>query len=811
MKTSYTYEDAVAASTTYFNGDELAAKVFIDKYALRDKENNLVEQTPADMHHRIAKEFARIEKNKFATPMSEEEIFGLLDGFKYIVPQGSPMAGIGNPYQIVSLSNCYVVPSPLDSYGSITYTDQELVQISKRRGGVGVDVSNLRPAGTATNNAARSSTGVLSFMERYSNTIREVGQAGRRGALMISLDIHHPQSADFATVKNDDKKVTGANISLRLSDEFLNAVTEGTDFELRWPVDAREPEIKSRTDARALWKTIINSAWQRAEPGLLFWDSIIKESPADCYSDQGFKTISTNPCSEIPLSAYDSCRLLVLNLFSYVINPFQDNAKFDYALFHKHAQIAQRLMDDLVDLELECIDRIITKIKADPEPEFLKQTEYNLWNSIKTACLNGRRTGTGFTALGDTLAALGLKYGSKDSIGVSEKIYKTLKNGAYRSSVDMAKELGAFPIYDRYQETNCPFIQRLQEEDPKLHQDMQVWGRRNIALLTIAPTGTVSIMTQTTSGLEPAFLLSYTRRKKVNPNDQNVRIDFVDQNGDSWQEFTVYHPKLKMWMDITGETDATKSPWFGACANDLNWVNRVELQAAMQKHCDHAISSTINLPNNATEENVAAIYEAAWKAGCKGITVYRDGCRSGVMIAKSETKQVVDVFAKRPRDLEAIIAHPKVKGQEYFVIIGLDEVNSRPYEVFAGKNGFFSKSIDSGVTHKVKRGHYQLLDNDGAVAIENITEHLEADEEALTRMVSISLRHGVDIEYVVHQLEKVSGDLTSLSKAMARQLKKFIKDGTEVKGEDCGECHQPTLERSNGCVICKNCGWTKCS
>lgn len=817
MNNVYTYEEAMVASTEYFKGDELAAKVFLDKYALRNKEDQLVEKTPLDMHRRIAKEFARIEAGKFANPISEEEIFALLDQYKYIVPQGSPMAGIGNPYQTVSLSNCYVVPSPLDSYGSITYTDQELVQISKRRGGVGVDLSNLRPEGFATTNAARSSTGITTFAERYSNTIREVGQKGRRGALMLSLDIHHPQSRDFATMKNNDKAVTGANISLRLSDEFLNAVTNNEEFELRFPVEpeySSDPKtIKSKTNARSLWKEIIHAAWFRAEPGLLFWDNIIRESPADCYASEGFRTISTNPCSEIPLSAYDSCRLLVLNLFSYVVNPFLDNAYFDYVLFNKHAQIAQRLMDDLVDLELECINKIIAKIIADPEPDFVKRNELDLWNSIKNACAKGRRTGTGFTALGDTLAALGIKYGSPASIAAAEQIYKTLKLGAYRSSVDMAKELGAFPIYDADKERNCPFIQRLAVEDPQLSFDMIRYGRRNIALLTIAPTGSVSMQTQTTSGLEPLFVVvPYTRRKKVNPSDNNARVDFTDQNGDTWQEFTVYHPKVAMWIAITGETDITKSPWYGACANDLNWVDRVNLQAAMQKHCDHAISSTINLPNNVTEDKVAEIYEAAWKSGCKGITVYRDGCRTGVMITKESEKKAEALFVKRPKILQSVIAHPRVKGQEYFVIVGLNENDKeRPYEVFAGKNGFFSKNVDAGVTHKVKRGHYQLLDNDGETIVENITDHLESDEEALTRMVSMSLRDGTDLGYVVQQLEKVKGELNSLSKAMARCLKKFIKDGTEVKGEDCAECNQATLERSNGCVICKSCGWSKCS
>lgn len=806
---TYSYEEAFTASIEYFNGDELAAKVWLDKYALKNDKDQLVECTPVDKHRRMAKEFARIEAKKFKTPMTEDQIFALFDQYRYIIPQGSPMSGIGNPYQVVSLSNCYVVEPPLDSYGSICRIDEQLAQISKRRGGVGVDITNLRPAGSSTKNAARSSTGITSFMERYSNTIREVGQAGRRGALMLSMHVQHPQSPDFATIKNNDKQVTGANISLRLSNEFLNAVTEGTDVELRWPVDSLTPKIKTKMDARELWKTIIHSAWLRAEPGLLFWDNIILESPADCYADFGFRTVSTNPCSEIPLSPYDSCRLLVQNLYSYVENPFTNAAYFDFVKFKEHARIAQRLMDDLVDLELECIDKIIAKVISDPEPEEVKKNELNLWQNIRTACVNGRRTGTGITALGDTLAALGYKYGSDKAIALSAEIYKTLKLGAYESSVDMAEELGPFPVWNHELEKNNPFLLRIKDEDPILWERMKRFGRRNIALLTIAPTGSVSILTQTTSGVEPLFKLDpYTRRKKVNPNDKNIRIDFVDEVGDSWQEFQVYHPKVKIWMDVTGETDLTKAPWYGACANDLDWRRRVELQAAMQKHCDHAISSTVNLPNDVTEEKVAEIYETAWKAGCKGITVYREGCRSGVLVEKKEEPKVDDHYTKRPKVINSDVFHTRVKGNGYFVIVGM--IDDKPYEVFAGIDGFIPKDLEKGLTKKVKRGQYQLLDLEGNVIVDNITDNLEEDEEALTRMVSMSLRHEVDLGYVVHQLEKVKGDLTSLSKAMSRCLKKYIKDGTIVKGESCDSCGADTIERNSGCYVCKTCGASKC-
>lgn len=805
----FSYQEALIASTEYFNGDELAAKVFVDKYALRDNDQNILEKSPVDMHWRIANEFARVEKSKFKKPLIAEEIFGYLDKFRYIVPQGSPMFGVGNNYQTISLSNCYVTESPLDSYGGILKVDQEMAQISKRRGGVGTDISNLRPDGTATKNAARTSTGILSFMERYSNTIREVGQSGRRGALMLTMSVHHPQVVDFAKVKNDDKKITGANISLRLTDEFLTAVDKNTDVELRWPVDSKKPIISKKVNAREIWKEIIHSAWFRAEPGLLFWDNIIKNNTVDCYAKFGFATISTNPCSELPLCAYDSCRLLIQNLFSYVVNPFTKDAYFDFDLFYKHAIIAQRLMDNMIDLELEKIEKIIEKIKNDPEPDEVKSVELSLWNKIKDKCIKGRRTGTGVTATGDTLAALGIRYGSPTSIEIVEKIHRTQKLGCFRSSVDMAIELGPFPIWDWELEKNSHFLLQIKKEDPALYQDMADYGRRNIANMTIAPTGSVSIMTQTTSGTEPVFTLSYIRKKKINPNDKNARVDSIDQNGDHWQHFEVYHPKVKMWMEITGETDLTKSPWYKCCAEEISWVNRVKLQAAAQRHIDHAISSTINLPENVSEDKVAEIYETAWKEGCKGITVYRKNCRSGVLVDKESEPKTKEDYVKRPKVLKGDVYHNKVKGKDYFVIIGLRE--GVPYEVFAGKNGFLAKNITEGNIEKVKRGQYSLISDKNEIIVESISEHCEEDEEALTRLTSTSLRHGVDIAYIVSQLAKVKGDMMCLAKAISRSLKKYVADGTAVKGASCSECGNNNIVFQNGCNMCKDCGHSKCS
>lgn len=1209
----YTYDDALEASIGYFDGDDLAAKVFLDKYSLRNNEDQLVEKTPEDMHRRISREFARIEKDKFKKPLTEEFIFSLLDKFKYIIPQGSPMYGIGNTYKTVSLSNCYVLDLPLDSYSSILQIDEQLVNISKRRGGVGIDLSNLRPAGAPTKNSARSSTGIVTWMERYSNSIREVGQciaagqevltkrglisienispnkdevwtkkgwvkvldrpyngikevyrvttssgysvivsedhifqtydtdgqllesrlkdldvdspvvliigdgsaeleyqplytdeykntnnkpsncilpkildeklgyilgysygdgyvgytkygdlslslacsndyqeiknklnnyikdvfdydvcindgdgdleelticnktiiqflkfnsilkqkaeslifpqlikksptsvqlaflsgyfdadgdnagkkagyrfrsinayflkecqkvlssigiqskvsieyradlgwqdlytlgivgqsaqarmvalfqeahkvssnphiskrdcwltpfkaksfdikhnkysycpdnsqylslytvnklafdgekvnstllqdtiqsidfigvkptydltleqeylfwceglyvhnSARRGALMLTLSIHHPDVEAFISIKNDETKVTGANISLRLSDEFLKAVEDNTDYELRFPVDSAIPKISKLVSAREIWTKIIHSAWFRAEPGLLFWDNFTKYTPADCYERYASK--GTNPCAELNLSPLDSCRLLCQNLYSYVMNPFTDTAYFDYGLFKHHAKIAQRLMDDLVDLESECIARILEKVKNDPEPDHVKQKELWMWEQIKKNNDEGRRTGTGITGLGDCLAALGIKYGSEESIIETEEIYRTLKLGCYESSVDMAEELGTFKEWDWNKEKDCPFIARIENEDKALFDRMSKVGRRNISLLTTAPTGTVSCETRTTSGFEPAFKLSYTRRKKINPSDQNTRVDFVDKLGDKWQEFEVYHPKVTDWMRITGKTDIKESPWWGCCAEDIDWINRVKMQAAAQRHVCHAISSTVNLPESATEAEVAKIYETAWKFGCKGITVYRENCRTGVLVDKKDVEsKKSENSKKRPQEVPGEIYHIKVKGQDYFAIVGLLE--NEPYEIFAGKNGHLDKKHKHGIIKKTKRGEYQLLCDDEIVC-PNIANLITENEEGLTRIISTSLRHGVPLQYVVHQLEKVEGDMQSFARSISRALKKYVKDGEKVTGEACPSCQSDNMVRQEGCITCLSCGNSKC-
>lgn len=881
----FTYDEARAASREYFNGDDLAAKVFLDKYALRDNDQNLLEKTPEDMHRRIAKEFARVEKKKFKNPLTEAQIFAYLDRFAKIVPQGSPMYGIGNSFQYISLSNCFVVESPADSYSGICKIDEELVQISKRRGGVGVDISNFRPSGAITHNAARTSTGIVPLMTRYSNSIREVGQNGRRGAEMQSISIHHPESVkllpdgvepepiivnkgtdreihttteyydpsnpDFASVKYDITQITGANISIRLSDEFLTAVDAGTDFEQRWPVESKTPQISQRIDARRAWKKIVKSAWQMAEPGLLFWDNILRESPADCYAALGFKTISTNPCGEIPLSAYDSCRLLLLNLYGFVKNPYSKDAYFDYKEFYEVVQIAQRLMDDLIDLEVEAIEGIINKIKQDPEAEGVKSRELGLWQNILKACLDGRRTGTGITALGDTLAALGIGYGTDEGIAETGRIYKTLKFGAYRASVDMAKELGAFRVWNHELEKNNPFLLRIKEESislersrssecPRDHEmvwgkdlwnDMKKYGRRNIALLTTAPAGTVSIETRTTSGIEPLFMISYKRRKKGNPGDENFRSDFVDQNGDHWQEFAVFHPRIWDWAKVQGleldlykaiqDNDDTKlneitsqSPWVGSCAGEIVWTQRVKLQAAAQKHVDHSISSTLNLPNDATVEQVDEIYRTAWKAGCKGVTIYRDGCRTGVLVKETKVVPVKSGIQKtnapeRPETLPCDVFHVKAKGEEYFVIVGLME--GEPYEVFAGKNGMIAKEVETGFITKKARGIYDATFDDGN-ELKNIADHLTDEEEAVTRAISMALRHGADISFAVHQLEKTKGNLFGFAKSMARALKKYVPDEQRQQQIETGEvckCGGKVI-RQDGCMKCLACGDSKC-
>jgi ribonucleoside-diphosphate reductase alpha chain len=810
--TVYSYDDALVKSIEYFGGEDLPAKVFLDKYALRDNNLNLLESTPDDMFERIAVEISKVEDGKFKKPWNKDEIKGFIKGFKRIVPQGSPMYGIGNRFQYVSLSNCFVVESPVDSYGGIMLTDQEIVQISKRRGGVGTDISHLRPCGSATTNAAKTSTGILSFMDRYSRTIREVGQSGRRGALLISLSIHHPEILDFTKVKRDLTRVTGANISIRLSDEFLNAVKKGEKYEQRFPVDSKDPIISNMVDAREVWMQIVENAHAMAEPGILFWDNIIKESPADCYSEFGFETISTNPCGEIPLCANDSCRLLLLNLLTFVKDPFTKKAYFDHEEFKEYAKIAQRIQDDIIDLEIQTLERIVKKIKNDPEDKKIKEVELEIWKKTIEKAELGRRTGTGITALGDTLAALGIKYGSSKSIEVVEDIYRTLKLGCYESSVEMAKELGPFKMWDSKLEKNNPFLLRIKEEDPKLYKEMQKHGRRNVSLLTTPPAGSTSIETQTTSGLEPCFQISYKRRKKINQNDENIRVDYVDQTGDRWQEFEIYHPTVKKWTEITGETDITKSPWYGCCAEDINWRNRVKLQAAANRHVDHSISSTVNLPEDVTVEEVAKIYETAWEEGCKGITVYRKNCRTGVLVDNTKEEKTASITKthapKRPPILRCDVYHTTSKGEQYFVLVGLFG-DGDPYEVFAGKNGNIRKSLKTGNIKKEKRGKYALLENNGEVVLESISENIEDIEEALTRMISSNLRHGCDVGFVVHQLEKVKGDLLGFAKALSRILKKYIEDDTKVHGEACKECGAE-LVRIEGCIQCRSCGWAKC-
>lgn len=807
---THSYEESLGSSQDYF-GNDLSAKAFVDKYALRNKQNELLESVPKDMHRRIAKEIARVEK-KFKNPLSYKEIFAYLEDFKRIIPQGSPAYGIGNKHQYVSVSNCFVLHEPDDSYAGILYTDQQLVQISKRRGGNGISLNKLRPADAPTNNSSRTSTGIVSWMNRYSHSNREVGQAGRRGALMLSLNVKHPQIVDFITAKNDEKSVTGANISAQYTDEFLEAVQKNKKFTLQWPIDSKNPEITSEVKARDIWTIAVHNAWNRAEPGILFWDNILRESPADCYADVGFRTISTNPCGELPLPVLDSCRLLVINLFAYVADPFTKNANFDFELFAEHAKIAQRFMDDIVDLELESVDRIIKKILSDPEPDYIKASEIGTWKKIREVCENGRRTGTGITALGDTLAALNIKYGSTKSINVTEHIYKTLKHACYRSSVDMAMELGPFPVWDFEKEKKNPFLRRIKDEDPQLYADMKKYGRRNIALLTTAPTGTTSMMASlaegyhgTTGGIEPLFMESYTRRKKGNSGDDNFRSDFVDDMGDHWMEFPVYHPGVQLWMDITGETDLTKSPYHGACSADIDWVNRVKLQAAAQKHVDHSISSTVNLPEDVTEEEVNKIFMTAWKSGCKGITVYRQGCRTGVLVEKPRGIVRTDA-PKRGKELECDVHHISVMGKPYFVLVGL--YKGDPYEIFAGKNGFIGKKVSKGVIIKKGRRQYKAVFDDGS-ELSPIAAFTTPDEEVVTRLISASLRHGTDTAFLVHQLEKTQGDLQSFSKSIVRALKKYVTDGTKVHGEDCPECGH-SLQRQEGCVSCLSCGWGRC-
>jgi ribonucleoside-diphosphate reductase alpha chain len=823
-------EEVRAATTKFFSGDELAANVWIEKYALSDQDGALLEKTPDDMFHRLASEFARIER-KYKNPVSKERILEFLSGFQRGVAQGSPMAAIGNPYQLMSVSNCFAIAPPHDSYGGILLTDQELAQISKRRGGVGVDLSTLRPRGLPTQNAAKTTDGVAVFMERYSNTCREVAHRGRRGALMLTLSVHHPEIETFVNIKNDRTKVTGANVSVRLTDEFMQAVEADDTYEQRWPVDSPEPTIRRDVSARGIWEQIIQNAWHSGEPGVLFWSTATRETPSECY--EAFQMTTTNPCSEIFLSAYDACRLFLLNLFGYVSDPYTSKAQFNEQAFAEDVQLAQRLMDDLVDLEVEAIDRILEKISADPEPEAVKAPEVHLWTLVKESCLGGRRTGLGITALGDTLAAMGVAYGSSDSIAMTDRIYQQLGLNAYRTTVTLAEERGPFEVYDHEKEKDHPLISRIMALDPELRQRWKTFGRRNIALTTTPPAGSVSLLTQTTSGLEPVYSLEYTRRRKLTGQEvDSVKADFVDQLGDRWAEYPVKHHGLQRWMDQTGNTNISESPYWGSTANDINWVEGVKLQAAAQKWVCHSISKTTNVPSDVSKETVADIYMTAWKSGCKGITVYRDGSRDGVLntgtgsSSSTASPASTDVRCsgfethhapKRPEELPCDIYHMQVRGERWNFFVGLLE--NRPYEIFAGRSEFISlpRNRVAGIIRK--NGVYNLCTGEGdhEMTITDLAKVFEnPTESAFTRTVSLALRHGAPIQYVVEQLQKGAdrdSEMFSLAKGLMRVLKSYILNGTAATSEKrCSQCDADDgLIYQEGCVSCKSCGYTKCS
>ncbi|WP_166963745.1 adenosylcobalamin-dependent ribonucleoside-diphosphate reductase [Yeosuana marina] len=838
----YTQEEAFEASVIYFKGDDLAARVWINKYALKDSQGNLYELTPNDMHRRIAKEIARIEA-RYPNSLSEEAVFDLIKDFKYIVPQGSPMAGIGNPYQTASLSNCFVIGNSgeSDSYGGIMKIDQEQVQLMKRRGGVGHDLSHIRPKGSPVKNSALTSTGIVPFMERYSNSTREVAQDGRRGALMLSVSINHPDSEDFIDAKLEQGKVTGANVSVRIDDAFMKAVKTDTTYTQKYPIFSENPKYSQSVQATSIWKKIIHNAWKSAEPGILFWDTIINESVPDCYADLGYKTVSTNPCGEIPLCPYDSCRLLAINLFSYVEKPFTKEASFNFELFKKHIVAAQRIMDDIIDLELEKIDVILEKIDADPELDEVKATERNLWLNIKNKAEEGRRTGIGITAEGDMLAALGIKYGSKEGNAFSLEVHKTLCIEAYRASVYAAKDRGAFAIFDSKREENNPFIQRIKNEDEKLYYDMLEYGRRNIALLTIAPTGTTSLMTQTSSGIEPVFMPVYKRRRKVNPNDKNVRIDFVDEVGDSWEEYVVFHHRFKQWMEVNGidsskhftqeELDKLikKSPYYKATSNDVDWMSKVSMQGAIQKWVDHSISVTINLPNDATEELVGDLYLKAWEVGCKGVTVYRDGSRSGVLISNEEDKEekaqdLLTVFpTKRPEVLEADVVRFQNSKEKWIAFIGL--IDDKPYEIFTGladdEDGILiPRWVAKGLIIKSRnddgssRYDFQYQNKRGyKTTIEGLSHKFNPEFWNYAKLISSTLRHGMPIDKIVDLINSLQLDSESINtwkNGVVRALKRYVEDGTQAKGHVCDNCKSENLIYQEGCLTCKDCGSSKC-
>ncbi len=838
----YSHEEALRKSIEYFSGDELAATVWVNKYALKDSFGRIYELTPDDMHWRIAREIARIEK-RYPNPLPVEEIYELLRDFRYIVPQGSPMAGIGNNFQMASLSNCFVIghDHPADSYGGIMKIDQEQVQLMKRRGGVGHDLSHIRPYGTPVLNSALTSTGVVPFMERYSNSTREVAQDGRRGALMLTISIKHPDAEKFIDAKLEQGKVTAANVSVKIDDEFMQAVIEGKPYIQQFPIDSSNPMIRKEIDARALWKKIIHNAWKSAEPGVLFWDTIIRESVADCYAKFGFKTVSTNPCGEIPLCPYDSCRLLAINLYSYVENPFTSEARFNFEKFRKHVHYAQRIMDDIIDLELEKIDAILDKIANDPEDMELKRVERKLWENIRVKAEEGRRTGIGITAEGDMLAALGLRYGSDDAIDFSTEVHKTVALEAYRSSVETAKERGPFPIYDPQLEKDNPFILRLRKEDEKLYHDMVKYGRRNISLLTIAPTGTTSLMTQTTSGIEPVFLPVYRRRRKVNPNDASAKVTFVDEVGDSWEEYFVFHHKFEVWLQVNGynveevkkypldkiQELVAKSPYYKATSADVDWVNKVRMQGNIQKWVDHSISVTINLPENVSEDLVNELYITGWKSGCKGITVYREGSRSGVLLSAKEKKEKTDEpdpqSFKRPRELEADIIRFNNNNERWIAFIGLKD--GRPYEVFTGIEDIEKFPIPPSITHgkiiKVKdetgksRYDFQYTDKYGYKnTIGGLSHMFNPEFWNYAKLISGVLRHGMPIPDVVNLVASLSLDSDTINtwkNGVERALKRYIPNGTKArKGTRCSECGSEALVYQEGCLICQSCGSSKC-
>lgn len=845
--TTYSYEEAFQATLAYFDGDELAARVWVNKYAMKDSFGNIYEKSPADMHHRLAAEMARIER-KYPNPVPEEEIFSVLDHFRFIIPAGSPMTGIGNNYQVASLSNCFVIgiDGDADSYGAIMKEDEEQVQLMKRRGGVGHDLSRIRPKGSPVNNSALTSTGLVPFMERFSNSTREVAQDGRRGALMLSVSIKHPDAEAFIDAKMTEGKVTGANVSVRIDDDFMRCATEGRPYRQQYPVDAPEDECltSKEIDAQKLWKKIVHNAWKSAEPGVLFWDTITRESIPDCYADLGFKTVSTNPCGEIPLCPYDSCRLLAVNLYGYVDDPFTPQASFNFQRFRQHVRLAQRFMDDIIDLEEEKIDLILKKIDSDPQSEEVKHTERRLWEKIKRKTGQGRRTGLGITAEGDMLAALGLRYGTQEATDFAVKVQKTLALTAYAASVEMAKERGAFEIYDAQREAANPFVLRIKEADEALYADMVKYGRRNIACLTIAPTGTTSLMTQTTSGIEPVFMPVYKRRRKVNPNDPEVRIDFVDESGDAFEEYIVYHHHFLTWMRANGidterrytqeEIDelVARSPYYLATANDVDWLMKVKMQGEIQKWVDHSISVTVNLPNAVDEALVDRLYVEAWKSGCKGCTIYRDGSRAGVMVSVKKKKEdkgaklqtLSPVVERRPEVLECDVVRFQNNKEKWVAFVGL--LDGRPYEIFTGlqddEEGIvLPKTVTKGriVKHVnaedgTKRYDFQFENKRGyKTTVEGLSEKFNKEYWNYAKLISGVLRYRMPLENViklVDSLQLESENINTWKVGVARALKKYITDGTEAKGLKCPNCGHEALVYQEGCLICKHCGSSRC-